>query len=89
MPVILGLLGIWYINFLHAETHAVLPYDQNLQHLPSYLQQACMESNGKSVDRAGHQLSYQTDAVLWGGAGTNSQHSFLSAAPSGHPIDTL
>ncbi len=83
MPVILALLGIWYINFLEAETHAVLPYDQNLQFLPKYLQQAAMESNGKSVKRDGKPVTYQTDAVLWGSAGTNSQHSFFQLLHQG------
>ena len=83
IPILLGLIGIWYINFLGAETHAILPYDQNLQYLPSYLQQACMESNGKSVDRNGDQLTYHSDAILWGGPGTNSQHSFFQLLHQG------
>ena len=83
LPVILALLGVWYINFLHAETHAVLPYDQNLRFLPKYLQQASMESNGKSIDRSGKLVSYKTDAVLWGSEGTNSQHSFFQLLHQG------
>lgn len=83
LPVILALLGIWYTNFLDAQSEALLPYDQNLQFLASYLQQASMESNGKMVDRAGHRVSYDTGAILWGGAGTNSQHSFFQLLHQG------
>ncbi len=83
IPVLLALLGVWYTNFHQAETEAVLPYDQNLKYLPAYLQQASMESNGKSVDRAGQEVNYQTGAILWGGAGTNSQHSFFQLLHQG------
>lgn len=86
MPVILALLGIWYGNFLGAETEAILPYDQHLQHLPAYLQQASMESNGKTVDRNGEPIDYQTGAILWGGAGTNSQHSFFQLLHQGSQL---
>ncbi len=83
IPLILALLGIWYTNFLGAQSEAVLPYSQNLQHLPAYLQQASMESNGKSVDRSGNKISYKTGAILWGGSGTNSQHSFFQLLHQG------
>ncbi len=86
MPVILALLGIWYGNFFGAQTEALLPYDQHLQHFPAYLQQASMESNGKCVDRDGVPVSYQTGAILWGGAGTNSQHSFFQLLHQGTEI---
>lgn len=83
MPVIMALLGIWYGNFFGAQSEALLPYDQHLQHFPAYLQQASMESNGKSVDRDGTTITYQTGAILWGGAGTNSQHSFFQLLHQG------
>jgi len=76
MPVLLALLGVWYTNFAGADSHAVLPYDQYLCHLPAYLQQADMESNGKRVSSDGRPLSYSTAPVLWGSAGTMGQHSF-------------
>ncbi len=83
IPVILGLLGIWYNNFYGAETEAIFPYDQSLHRLPAYLQQASMESNGKSVDRSGNQVSYQTGAILWGEPGTNGQHAFFQLIHQG------
>ncbi|MGD8309780.1 MAG: glucose-6-phosphate isomerase, partial [Chromatiales bacterium] len=70
MPVVMALLGIWYGDFGGAATHAILPYDQYLRHLPAYLQQADMESNGKRVTRDGTEVSYQTGPVVWGAAGT-------------------
>ncbi len=76
MPVLLALLGIWYANFLGAETHAVLPYAEALRELPAYLQQLEMESNGKRVDRDGQAVDYATVPVIWGSVGTNSQHAF-------------
>lgn len=76
IPVILALLGIWYINFFHAGTNAILPYDQYLRRLPEYIQQIDMESNGKTVDREGFQINYHSGPVLWGETGTNNQHSF-------------
>ncbi len=82
-PVILALLGIWYTNFFGSDTEAILPYDQHLRYLPTYLQQACMESNGKSVDRGGHPVTYETGPIIWGGAGTNSQHSFFQLLHQG------
>jgi glucose-6-phosphate isomerase len=83
LPVILGLIGIWYRNFLGACSHAVLPYDQHLHRLPAYLQQADMESNGKSTDRAGHPVDYATGPILWGEAGTNGQHAFYQLIHQG------
>ncbi|HNS51198.1 MAG TPA: glucose-6-phosphate isomerase [Anaerolineae bacterium] len=76
VPVIMGLLGLWYNNFLGAQSHAILPYDQYLVHLSSYLQQGDMESNGKSVTRAGEAIDYQTGPIIWGQPGTNGQHAF-------------
>ena len=83
IPVILALLSIWYNNFYGAESEAVLPYTQYLNTLPSYLQQAFMESNGKSVDRDGNTIDYQTGTVLWGAAGTNMQHAFMQLVHQG------
>lgn len=83
MPVILALLGIWYNNFLEAESEAIIPYTQYLQKLAPYLQQASMESNGKSVDRAGVKVNYQTGTIVWGEPGTNSQHAFFQLIHQG------
>jgi len=76
LPVILGLLGIWYRDFFGAQTHAVLPYAEDLRDLPAYLQQLEMESNGKRVDRDGRPLDCATAPVIWGAAGTGGQHAF-------------
>jgi len=83
IPVILALLGIWYNNFLKAESEAVIPYTQYLQKLAPYLQQASMESNGKSVDRTGQKTTYQTGTLVWGEPGTNSQHAFFQLIHQG------
>ena len=83
MPVILALLGIWYTGFFGAETHAVLPYDQYLHRLPAYLQQADMESNGKSVTRDGEAVGVASGPVLFGEPGTNGQHSFYQLIHQG------
>jgi len=83
MPVILALLGIWYVNFFGAETHAVLPYDQYLARLPDYLQQLDMESNGKAVDLDGNPVTYQTGPIIWGQPGTNGQHAFYQLIHQG------
>ncbi|HEY3495601.1 MAG TPA: glucose-6-phosphate isomerase [Polyangiaceae bacterium] len=83
LPVILGLLGVWYGNFFGAETHAVLPYDQYLARLPAYLQQLDMESNGKRVDLQGRPVEYQTGPVIWGEPGTNGQHAFYQLIHQG------
>ncbi|WP_089726171.1 glucose-6-phosphate isomerase, partial [Candidatus Thiosymbion oneisti] len=77
LPVMLGLIGIWYANFAGARTHAVLPYDQSLRYLPAYLQQGDMESNGKRVTRAGDPVAYTTGPVVWGEPGTDGQHAFF------------
>ncbi len=89
LPVIMGLLGIWYTTYLGAESYAVLPYDQYLHKLPSYLQQLDMESNGKSVKQNGKSVDYKTGPVLFGAAGTNGQHSFYQLIHQGtHLIPT-
>ncbi len=77
LPVVLGLLGVWYVNFFAAESHAMIPYDQRLELLPAYLQQAEMESNGKGVTRDGEAVDYATAPVIFGEAGTIGQHSFF------------
>ena len=77
MPVIMGLLGVWYANFFGWSTHAVLPYDQYLTRFPQYLQQVDMESNGKRVDLEGRPVGYKTGPMVFGHAGTNAQHSFF------------
>ena len=82
-PVILSLIGIWYTNFFNTETEAILPYTQYLSKLAPYLQQAIMESNGKSVDRNGNPVNYQTGNVIWGSTGTNSQHAFMQLLHQG------
>ncbi|MBK1692668.1 glucose-6-phosphate isomerase [Ectothiorhodospira mobilis] len=83
MPVIMALLGVWYVNFFGAHTHAILPYDQYLHRFPAYLQQADMESNGKSVDRQGRRVDWHTGPVIWGEPGTNGQHAFYQLIHQG------
>jgi glucose-6-phosphate isomerase len=83
LPVILGLLGAWYRNFMGAGSHAVLPYDQHLHRLPAYLQQGDMESNGKSVQRDGQAVDYDTGPIIWGEPGTNGQHAFYQLIHQG------
>jgi glucose-6-phosphate isomerase len=83
LPVLLGLLGIWYVNFFGAESHAVLPYSHDLARLPFYLQQLDMESNGKSVDLDGRRVDYQTGPVIWGTPGTNGQHAYYQLLHQG------
>ena len=83
MPVILGLLGIWYNNFFGAQTHAILPYDQYLHRFPAYFQQGDMESNGKRVSRDGLPVDYATGPVIWGEPGTNGQHAFYQLIHQG------
>ena len=82
-PVLLALIGIWNSNFLGAETHAILPYSQYLHRLPAYLQQADMESSGKSVTKDGKSVVYSTGPVIWGEAGTNGQHAFYQLIHQG------
>ncbi|HUL10769.1 MAG TPA: glucose-6-phosphate isomerase [Methylococcaceae bacterium] len=86
VPVIMGLLGIWYNNFFGAESHAILPYDQYLDYLPDYLQQADMESNGKSVDLQGRRIDYGTGPVIFGQPGTNGQHAFYQLIHQGSKL---
>lgn len=83
LPVISGLLTIWYNNFFNAESQAIIPYTQYLNQFATYLQQGIMESNGKSVDRSGHRVSYQTGNIIWGEPGTNSQHAFFQLIHQG------
>ena len=83
IPVMLALLTVWYNNFLGAQSEAVIPYTQYLNCLPPYLQQGIMESNGKSVDRAGETVSYNTGNIIWGAPGTNSQHAFFQLMHQG------
>ena len=83
IPVVLALLSIWYNNFFKCETEAVIPYTQYLSRLPAYLQQAIMESNGKSIDRNGNPVEYQTGNIIWGDTGTNSQHAFFQLIHQG------
>ncbi|MFW5452700.1 glucose-6-phosphate isomerase [Thioalkalivibrio sulfidiphilus] len=102
LPVILALLGVWYVNFFEAHSHAILPYDQSMLRFPAYFQQGDMESNGKSVDRQGRRVHYHTGPVIWGEPGTNGQHAFyqlihqgtrlvpcdfLAPCESHHPVD--
>ena len=83
LPVLLGLLGLWYNNFFDAQTVAVLPYEQYLKRFPAYLQQLTMESNGKHVTLDGAEISYQTGPIYWGEPGTNGQHSFYQLIHQG------
>jgi glucose-6-phosphate isomerase len=83
VPVLMALLGIWYTNFLGAETHAVLPYDRTLGRFPAFLQQLEMESNGKSVDREGRPIDHATAPVVWGEPGTDGQHAFFQLLHQG------
>ncbi len=83
MPVILGLIGIWYVNFFGAQSEAILPYDQYLHRFAAYFQQGNMESNGKFVDRNGQDVNYQTGPVIWGEPGTNGQHAFYQLIHQG------
>lgn len=83
MPVIMALLGVWYNNFFHVDTQAILPYDQGMSRFPAYLQQADMESNGKFIDRQGDRVKHKTGPVLWGEAGTNGQHAFYQLIHQG------
>jgi glucose-6-phosphate isomerase len=83
IPVVLGLLGIWYNNFFGSESHAILPYDQYLHRFPAYFQQGDMESNGKSVTREGRRADYSTGPVIWGEPGTNGQHAFYQLLHQG------
>jgi glucose-6-phosphate isomerase len=86
IPVILALNGIWYNNFFEAETEAILPYDQYMHRFAAYFQQGDMESNGKSTDRNGKALEYQTGPIIWGEPGTNGQHAFYQLIHQGSKL---
>ncbi|WP_373072238.1 glucose-6-phosphate isomerase [Zeaxanthinibacter enoshimensis] len=83
IPVMLAMISIWYNNFYGAETEAIIPYSQYLHRLSAYLQQGIMESNGKSVDRNGNRVNYETGTIIWGEPGTNSQHAFFQLIHQG------
>ncbi len=83
IPVIMGLLGIWYNNFYNAESHALLPYDQSMLYFADYFQQGDMESNGKSIDLNGEKVDYSTGQIIWGQPGTNGQHAFFQLIHQG------
>ncbi|NKQ36099.1 MAG: glucose-6-phosphate isomerase [Chloroflexi bacterium] len=83
IPVIMGLLGVWYNNFWGAESHAILPYDQYMQQFADYFQQGDMESNGKSVTKTGEWVNYSTGPIIWGQPGTNGQHAFYQLIHQG------
>ncbi|WP_196894988.1 glucose-6-phosphate isomerase [Aureivirga marina] len=92
LPVLLGLIGIWYNNFFKVDSEAVIPYSQFLNSFVPYLQQLSMESNGKSIDRNGQKVDYQTGTIVWGNIGTNSQHAFMQLVHQGTklvPIDFI
>ena len=86
IPILMALIGIWYTNFFGAQTEAILPYDQYMHRFPAYFQQGNMESNGKSVDRSGRKISYQSGPIIWGEPGTNGQHSFYQLIHQGTKI---
>ena len=83
IPVIMGLLGIWYNNFYNAESHALLPYDQSMRYFADYFQQGDMESNGKGIDLQGEKVDYNTGPIIWGQPGTNGQHAFFQLIHQG------
>jgi glucose-6-phosphate isomerase len=86
IPVLMGLISLWYINFFGAQSEAILPYDQYLHRFPAYFQQGNMESNGKHVDRNGKKVTYSTGPVIWGEPGTNGQHAFYQLLHQGTPL---
>jgi len=86
IPVLLGLISLWYINFFGAQSEAILPYDQYMHRFPAYFQQGNMESNGKHVDRNGKKVTYSTGPVIWGEPGTNGQHAFYQLLHQGTPM---
>ncbi len=83
IPVLLALISVWYNNFYHAETEAIIPYTQYLSRFSAYFQQGIMESNGKSTDRDGNAVTYQTGTIIWGEPGTNAQHAFFQLIHQG------
>jgi glucose-6-phosphate isomerase len=86
IPVIMGLIGLWYVNFFRAQSEAILPYDQYMHRFAAYFQQGNMESNGKSADRNGNPVTYSTGPVIWGEPGTNGQHAFYQLIHQGTPF---
>jgi glucose-6-phosphate isomerase len=86
IPVVMGLVSLWYINFFGAQSEAILPYDQYMHRFPAYFQQGNMESNGKHVDRNGKKVTYSTGPVIWGEPGTNGQHAFYQLLHQGTPM---
>lgn len=78
IPVVLALLGVWYVNFWNAASQAILPYDQYMHRFAAYFQQGDMESNGKTIDRSGNRVNYSTGPIIWGEPGTNGQHAFIN-----------
>ena len=86
IPVLMGLVSLWYINFFGAQSEAILPYDQYMHRFPAYFQQGNMESNGKHVDRNGKKVTYSTGPVIWGESGTNGQHAFYQLLHQGTPM---
>jgi len=86
IPVVLALISVWYNNFYGAETEAIIPYTQYLSRFSAYLQQGIMESNGKSVDRNGNKVTYETGTIIWGEPGTNSQHAFFQLIHQGTKV---
>ncbi|BBL73583.1 glucose-6-phosphate isomerase [Methylomagnum ishizawai] len=86
IPVLMGLIGIWYDNFFNTDSYAILPYDQHLEFLPSYLQQGDMESNGKTVDLEGRRVDYTTGPIIFGQPGTNGQHAFYQLMHQGSEL---
>jgi glucose-6-phosphate isomerase len=92
VPMLLGLIGIWYNNFWNAQTYAILPYEQYLSRFPAYMQQLDMESNGKRVTKEGEQVNFQTGPIVWGEPGTNGQHAFYQLLHQGTklvPVDFI
>jgi glucose-6-phosphate isomerase len=86
IPVLMGLISLWYIDFFGAQSEAILPYDQYMHRFPAYFQQGNMESNGKHMDRNGKKVTYPTGPVIWGEPGTNGQHAFYQLLHQGTPI---
>lgn len=86
IPVLMAMIGLWYVNFFGTQTQAILPYDQYMHRFPAYLQQGDMESNGKNIDRNGEQVEYSTGSIIWGEPGTNGQHAFYQLLHQGTPL---
>ena len=86
IPVILALLGVWYVNFFNTASETILPYDQYMHQFANYFQQANMESNGKTIDRSGNRVNYETGPIIWGSSGTNGQHAYYQLIHQGTQI---